>query len=55
MGVMRDAPTQPPPPPNMIAQRLREQATEARIRATLELRNARDLDEAAARLEREGR
>ena len=51
---MRDAPTSPPPAPMTLAQRLREQATEARLMATAALRSARDLDEAAARIEKEG-
>lgn len=52
---MRDIPTAPPPPPLTMAQRLREQATEARLMATAALRSARDLDEVAAKLEREDR
>ncbi len=48
----RDVPTMPPPAPTSLAQRLREQATEARLMATAALRSAKDLDEAAARIER---
>lgn len=49
---LREAPTQPPPRPITLAQALREKATAARVRATMELRSARDLDEVAARIER---
>lgn len=52
---MRDNPTIPPPSPNTIAQGLREKATEARIRATRELHRAKELEEIAAKLEREQR
>lgn len=52
---LRDAPTQPPPRPITLAQKLREKASAARVRATLELRSARDLEDAAARLELEER
>jgi len=38
-----------------MAQRLREQATEARLMATAALRSARDLDEVASKLERASR
>lgn len=47
--------TQPPPPPDTEAQRLRALATEARLRATREQALARDYDAAAARLEKEAR
>lgn len=51
----RDAPTLPPPDPSTQAQRLREQATEARIRATRELHMAIELEQVAASIERGAR
>ena len=52
---MRDAPTSPPPPPKTMAQRLRELASEARLRSTRELHHATELDQVAAKMERENR
>jgi len=52
---MRDAPTTPPPAPMTMAQRLREMATEARLRSTRELHHATELDQVAAKMEREAR
>lgn len=45
-------PAAPPPAPSTMAQRLREEATKARLMATAALRSARDLEAAAAAIEK---
>ena len=51
MSSDRTFPTQPPPSPSTMAQKLRAAATEARLRARREEQHARDLESAAASLE----